>query len=300
MSKEHLLQQLQPVDFKAVAEHGAFVYCYLRSTDLTPYYVGMASISVRPFQRHSCNIPANCSLIRVLRSGLSWDEALQWEMTFIRHYGRKDTGTGILRNLTDGGEGVLGMIHTAETKQILREKCTLDRFNDERSEELAEELEDAGVIAASTYMAMSYKDRQAFRKYLDRNPEGTHQQWENNSPSEYAKRGARGREVRAAEKWGVPIDVWDTFSEADRTAVKAYIKRNPSKTHRDWLDRKGSRELGPADRRNSLRAAKRWGVTVDDWCSLSARERSAFREWKKINPQGALQGWQKVRRSPNN
>ena len=42
-----------------------------------------------------------------MRSGLTYDEAKQWEICYIAHYGRIDLGTGILRNQTDGGEGNL-------------------------------------------------------------------------------------------------------------------------------------------------------------------------------------------------
>jgi hypothetical protein len=95
---------LKPVDFKAVAAQGAYVYCYLRE-DGTPYYVGIAKTARRPFDRHSFHIPAEPQRIRLMRSGLTWEQACEWEAVYIKRYGRVDNGTGILRNLTDGGEG---------------------------------------------------------------------------------------------------------------------------------------------------------------------------------------------------
>ena len=41
---------------------------------------------------------------------MTWDEACTKEIEFIKLYGRKDNNTGILVNLTDGGEGTLGVI----------------------------------------------------------------------------------------------------------------------------------------------------------------------------------------------
>ena len=100
---------LQPVDFKAVAAKGAFVYCYLRASNHSPYYIGVATRDDRPTSKqHSFHIPADRALIRILRSGLSRSEATRWEIFYIAHYGRVDIGTGILRNLTNGGDGVIG------------------------------------------------------------------------------------------------------------------------------------------------------------------------------------------------
>lgn len=103
---------LQPVDFKAVAAKGCYVYCYLRHSDSktatagSPYYVGIACGSQRhhrPFGHHdSCPIPFDRSLVRVLRSGLTIEEAERWEIFFIAWYGREAEG-GVLLNRAKGG-----------------------------------------------------------------------------------------------------------------------------------------------------------------------------------------------------
>ena len=107
---------LQPVDFADVVRHGNFVYCYLRA-DGSPYYVGISSTSARPTQKHRVHVPTGRARIRLMRSGLTREEACDWEMFYIEHYGRKDIGTGILRNQTDGGDnGGLGYRHSEEHK----------------------------------------------------------------------------------------------------------------------------------------------------------------------------------------
>ena len=94
-----------------LAALGCFVYCYLRA-DGTPYYVGIAKLANRPIKRQKSDTkpPRDHSGIRVLRSGLTWDAAQDWERFYIARYGRKDLGTGILRNRTDGGDGIVGLV----------------------------------------------------------------------------------------------------------------------------------------------------------------------------------------------
>lgn len=46
------------------------------------------------------------------------------EIEFIELYGRKDLGTGTLANLTNGGDGSLGIIITEKTRKLLSERCS--------------------------------------------------------------------------------------------------------------------------------------------------------------------------------
>lgn len=58
--------------------------------------------------------------VRYLAENLTELEALQKEIELIALYGRRVDGTGILSNLTLGGEGVSGLQHTEETKAKMR------------------------------------------------------------------------------------------------------------------------------------------------------------------------------------
>ena len=51
---------------------------------------------------------------RKIYVGLDNETALLMERSYIAHYGRRDNGTGILANHTDGGEGFEGYVQTAE------------------------------------------------------------------------------------------------------------------------------------------------------------------------------------------
>ncbi len=79
-----------------------YVYEYLRE-DGTPYYVGKGQGS-RWRQAHSVTVPPN-DRVNFVATNLSEKDAFALEEQLILKYGRKDLGTGILRNLTSGGEG---------------------------------------------------------------------------------------------------------------------------------------------------------------------------------------------------
>jgi hypothetical protein len=98
-----------------------YVYAYLRASDLTPYYIGKGK-GRRAFADHChVNLPSCHSRIVFLESNLSEIGALALERRMIRWYGRKDNGTGILLNMTDGGDGTSGYSHTTEARQKIKE-----------------------------------------------------------------------------------------------------------------------------------------------------------------------------------
>ena len=79
-----------------------YVYEYLRE-DLTPYYVGKGK-NGRWRQEHSVAVPPK-ERVRFVATDLTEAQAFALEEELIEKYGRKDLGTGVLRNVTSGGEG---------------------------------------------------------------------------------------------------------------------------------------------------------------------------------------------------
>lgn len=96
-----------------------YVYQYVR-LDGTPYYIGKGSRDRHSHRCHSVHVPSDKSRIVIISKDMTEADAFQAEVFLIFMYGRVDRGTGCLRNLTDGGEGVSGYKPTDEALAKLR------------------------------------------------------------------------------------------------------------------------------------------------------------------------------------
>lgn len=80
-----------------------YTYTWLRK-DGTPYYIGKGTKNRATVSCEGHRPPCVDDII--IQEHQSETDAFEAEKFLIAYYGRKDLGTGLLRNLTDGGDGV--------------------------------------------------------------------------------------------------------------------------------------------------------------------------------------------------
>jgi hypothetical protein len=141
-----------------------YTYLYLRENG-SPYYVGKGS-KTRAYDTHRGHRPPKDRSRILIQHWIDEDTAFAYEIYLIDFWGRKDLGTGILHNHSDGGENPprglrKGTKHTEESKAKMRknqggfglggirhtkesrEKMSLSRLGTKATEETKRILSDA-------------------------------------------------------------------------------------------------------------------------------------------------------------
>jgi hypothetical protein len=96
----------------------AYIYRHVRLDKNEPFYIGIGNDNKEKYTRAYINYGRNNIWknitsktpykVDILLDNLSWEEACDKEKEFIKLYGRIDSKTGILSNMTNGGEGTIG------------------------------------------------------------------------------------------------------------------------------------------------------------------------------------------------
>jgi hypothetical protein len=108
------------------ASAGFYVYAFIRKSGSriaragTPYYIGKGQKTRAISGKGRCVKRPDPEFVQLVSWGLTEEEAFAEEMELIDLLGRVDISTGILRNLTNGGDGPSGFVCPPETKEKLR------------------------------------------------------------------------------------------------------------------------------------------------------------------------------------
>jgi len=239
---------------------GYFVYCYLRTDSNRPYYIGQGSRPDRMTARHKCKIPTDRSRIRVMREGLTKEEADRWEIFYIERYGRKADG-GCLVNRREGGHRggnddetkrqiskKVAELHTQGVFDKLNTPETAKRRAYSRAANKAAEL----GIPEADYIAMPRWQRGNAQRWLRSNPEKTYADWV-----------ASRKTAAAATKYGLTVDEWNVLDKKQKNCLKEWMLRWPGRNPHDWLA--GVRAKGgskPVIDRAEVAALRAQGMTT--------------------------------------
>ena len=102
----------------------AYLYRHIRLDKNEPFYIGIATHLKRAYDKSSRKNKIWQSIIsktdyevEILFDDLTREQVLEKEKEFIALYGRIDKKTGTLCNLTDGGEGTLGIFRDENVRK---------------------------------------------------------------------------------------------------------------------------------------------------------------------------------------
>ena len=128
-----------------------YTYAYLRE-DKTPYYIGKGT-KERIYSTHrKFKPPKDKSRIIFLKQNLTEEEAFRHEVYMIAVFGRKDLGTGILHNRTNGGDGSSGAIRSDETRRKMSE--AKKNMSDETRRKMSE-AKKGRIVSKETRMKLA-------------------------------------------------------------------------------------------------------------------------------------------------
>lgn len=122
----------------------AYVYRHIRLDKNEPFYIGIGSDIKyhRAGEKTRRNniwkkiVDKTEYEIEILIDGITYEQAKKKEIEFIQLYGRIIDGSGILSNLTTGGEGAKGHIVTQETIDKIRNAQIGRKFTKEHIDKI--------------------------------------------------------------------------------------------------------------------------------------------------------------------
>jgi len=155
-----------------------YVYTYLRE-DGSPYYVGKGSgdRAYKKWNKKDIKPPKDQTRIIIVEDNLDEQSAFDLEIKLIAQYGRKDLGTGILHNKTNGGEGssghkIGGWQWSAESREK-RKGAGNPAFGKEQSVEIIQKKVESWLKTTGGKQNPEWIEKRANARRGKKQPEGT-------------------------------------------------------------------------------------------------------------------------------
>jgi hypothetical protein len=122
----------------------AIVYLHRRMDTNEVFYVGIGVDEKRPYSKYGRNkywiniVNKHGYTVEILHENISYQECKIIEIDLIDKYGRKDLGTGSLCNLTDGGDGIFGIVFSEESRRKMSKSAIGKTVSQETRKKLSE------------------------------------------------------------------------------------------------------------------------------------------------------------------
>jgi len=121
----------------------AYVYRHITEDTNEVFYIGIGVVKRRAWSKHGRNkywhnvVNKHGFRYEIVQESLSRDLAKELEIILIQIYGRRDIGTGILVNMTDGGDGMFNLSEEGRLSLVKK------RTGRKKSEEARRKIGDA-------------------------------------------------------------------------------------------------------------------------------------------------------------
>jgi hypothetical protein len=138
----------------------AIVYEHLRNDTNEVFYVGIGAEEKRafdkkkrsPYWKHIVNKMGYS--VNIIHKDIDWEDAKKIEILLIEKYGRKNLGTGNLVNMTDGGDGTLGLVVSDKTRQKISEGNKGKTLSEDTKQKISE-TKKGKIMSEETKQKMS-------------------------------------------------------------------------------------------------------------------------------------------------